>query len=88
LSLAPKIGDRGRRDGLSKSVHADPSLTAVAGVLVGIAMSLNALATPLLVPLAVTLLARGSCLQYLCCRHRDLWQFLPASAVQARLPTL
>jgi hypothetical protein len=88
LSLAPKIGDRGRRDGLSKSVHADPSLTAVAGVLVGIAMSLNALATSLLVPLAVTLLVRGSCLQYLCCRHRDLWQFLPASAVQARLPTL
>jgi hypothetical protein len=37
---------------ISKSVHADPSLTAVAGVFVGIAMSLNALATSLLVPLA------------------------------------
>jgi putative effector of murein hydrolase len=88
LSLAPKSATAGVAMGLSKSVHADPSLTAVAGVLVGIAMSLNALATLLLVPLAVTLLVRGSCLQYLCCRHRDLWQFLPASAVQARLPTL
>ncbi len=44
--------------GISESLHADPSLTAVAGVFAGIAMSLNALVTSLLVPLAVTLLVR------------------------------
>ena len=52
MSLAPKSVTAGVAMDISKSVHADPSLTAVAGVFVGIAMSLNALATSLLVPLA------------------------------------
>src|SRR6202022_3535736 len=109
LSLAPKSVTAGVAMGISESLHADPSLTAVAGVLTGImgaimvtplmnrmgitdfrargfavgiaahgigtarafqvdavagvfagfAMSLNALVTSLLVPLAVTLLVRG-----------------------------
>jgi predicted murein hydrolase (TIGR00659 family) len=108
LSLAPKSVTAGVAMGISESLHADPSLTAVAviitgimgamivtplmdrmairdfrargfavgiaahgigtarafqvdavaGVFAGIAMSLNALVTSLLVPLAVTLLVR------------------------------
>jgi predicted murein hydrolase (TIGR00659 family) len=108
LSLAPKSVTAGVAMGISQSLHADPSLTAVAvvitgimgavavtplmnrlgitdfrargfavgiaahgigtarafqvdavaGVFAGIAMSLNALVTSLLVPLAVTLLVR------------------------------
>ena len=108
LSLAPKSVTAGVAMGISESLHADPSLTAVsvvltgimgaiivtplmnrtgitdfrargfavglaahgigtarafqvdavAGVFAGIAMSLNALVTSLLVPLAVTLLIR------------------------------
>ena len=108
LSMAPKSGTAGVAMGISETLHADPSLTAVAviltgimgaiavtplmnrmrivdyrargfavgiaahgigtarafqvdevaGVFAGIAMSLNALVTSLLVPLAVTLLLR------------------------------
>jgi hypothetical protein len=50
---------------------------AVAGVFAGIAMSLNALLTSLLVPLVATLLLRLSRLQFCCGRPRDLKKLLP-----------